>query len=182
MHFKLVGKKCFVFRQTMLFIQNLFFQLPPYLFSKKFNQKMWGHFKCFATQTVGFRFSLYLSDNVTPLIYLINSKNKVDTYITPCQNRILKNVGSQAKDYWYIQYWSQKVQKNKKWKSSDAGNRSWHLTCAGRSAKHGQIGRHWLVGNSYFPHRRIFIFCFSESLGINIEGLNSLLLGIQLFV
>ena len=42
---------------------------------------------------------------------------------------------------------------------------------------HGwQIGRHRLAGNSHFPQWRIFIFCFSEPLGINIEeyeGLDS---------
>ena len=38
------------------------------------------------------------------------------------------------------------------------------------------------AGNSYFPRQRIFIFCFSEPFGINVEGLNSLLLGIQLFI
>ena len=42
---------------------------------------------------------------------------------------------------------------------------------------HGwQIGWHWLAGNSGFPSGRIFIFCFSEPLGINIEILNALLL------
>ena len=51
-----------------------------------------------------------------------------------------------------------------------------------QSAIHGQTGWHWLAGNSYFPRRRIFIFCFSEPLGINIEDLTSLLLGIQLFI
>ena len=39
-----------------------------------------------------------------------------------------------------------------------------------------------LAGNSFFGYRRIFISRFSEHLGINIEGLNSLLLGIQLFI
>ena len=34
----------------------------------------------------------------------------------------------------------------------------------------------------YFPRGRIFISCFSEPLGINIEILHSLLLGIQLFI
>ena len=47
---------------------------------------------------------------------------------------------------------------------------------------HGQIGQHWLAGNSYFPCGRIFISSFSELLGINIEGLKSLLFGIHLFV
>ena len=51
-----------------------------------------------------------------------------------------------------------------------------------RSANHGQIGQHWLACNSYFPCGRIFISSFSELLGINIEDLNSLLLGIQLFI
>ena len=62
------------------------------------------------------------------------------------------------------------------------GKRSYRLTRAGRSANHAQIGQHWLAGNSYFPCGRIFISNFSELLGINIEGLNSLLLGIQLFI
>ena len=57
------------------------------------------------------------------------------------------------------------------------GNKSYQLTSAGRSANHGPIGRHWLAGNSYFPCGRIFIFCFSEPLGINSEVSNSLLLG-----
>ena len=43
---------------------------------------------------------------------------------------------------------------------------------------HGQISWHWLAGISYFPCRRIFISSFSEPLDINVEGLNSLLLGI----
>ena len=50
------------------------------------------------------------------------------------------------------------------------------------SANHGQIDRHWLAGKSYFPCDRIFISSFSETLGMNFEGLNSLLLGIQFFV
>ena len=62
------------------------------------------------------------------------------------------------------------------------GNGSYQLTSAGRSANHGQIGRHWLAGNSHFPHGRIFIFCFSEPLGINSKILNSLLLGRGLFI
>ena len=45
-----------------------------------------------------------------------------------------------------------------------------------------QIGRHWLAGNFFFLCQRIFISSFSEPLGINIEGLNSLLFGIQLFI
>ena len=49
-------------------------------------------------------------------------------------------------------------------------------------AQGGQIGRHWLAGNSHFPCGRIFIFCFSEPLGINSEVLNSLLLGKGLFI
>ena len=51
-----------------------------------------------------------------------------------------------------------------------------------KNANQGQIGRHWLAGNSYFPCGRIFIFCFSEPLGINIEVLNSLLLWKGLFI
>ena len=62
------------------------------------------------------------------------------------------------------------------------GNGSYQPTSAGRSANRGQIGRHWLAGNFYFRSGRIFIFCFSEPLGINFEGLNSLLFGIQLFI
>ena len=45
-----------------------------------------------------------------------------------------------------------------------------------------QIGRHWLAGNSHFPCGRIFIFYFSEPLGIISEVLNSLLLGKGLFI
>ena len=38
------------------------------------------------------------------------------------------------------------------------------------SEKHGwQISWHWLAGNFYFPRGRIFIFCFSEPLGINMR-------------
>ena len=48
---------------------------------------------------------------------------------------------------------------------------------------HGwQIGRHWLAGNSRFPCGRIFIFCFSEPLGIYSEVLNGLLLRKGLFL
>ena len=61
------------------------------------------------------------------------------------------------------------------------GKRSYKLTSASRSANHGQIGRHWLAGNSRIPCGRIFIFCFSEPLGFNSEVLNSLLLGKRLF-
>ena len=49
------------------------------------------------------------------------------------------------------------------------GNRSYKLTNAGHSAHGWQIGRHRLAGNSFFPCGRIFIFIFSEPLGINIE-------------
>ena len=58
------------------------------------------------------------------------------------------------------------------------GNKSYQLTRAGWSA---QVW-YWLVGKSYFPCRRIFIFCFSEHLGINIESLNSFLLRIQFLI
>ena len=51
------------------------------------------------------------------------------------------------------------------------------LTLADRPANQGQIGWHQLAGNSYFLRGRIFISCFSEPLGINIEVLNGLLLG-----
>ena len=50
------------------------------------------------------------------------------------------------------------------------------LTHAGQPTNQRQIGWHWLAGNSYFLRGRIFIFCFSEPLGINIEILNGLLL------
>ena len=59
---------------------------------------------------------------------------------------------------------------------SQIGNRSYQLT------HDWQIGRHWLAGNSFFPCWRIFISGFSKTLGINIEGLNSLLHGIKLFI
>ena len=62
------------------------------------------------------------------------------------------------------------------------GNRSYQLNSAGRSANHGQISRHWLAGNSCFLRQRVFISFNFEPLGIKIEGLNSLLLGIQLFI
>ena len=62
------------------------------------------------------------------------------------------------------------------------GNRIYQLTSAGRSAHGWQISRHWLAGNSHFRCGRIFIFRFSEPLGINIEGFKSLLLGIQHFI
>ena len=62
------------------------------------------------------------------------------------------------------------------------GNWSYQLKSAGQSTHGWQIGRHWLASNSYFPCGRILIFSFSEPLGINIEGLNSLLLGIHLFI
>ena len=47
---------------------------------------------------------------------------------------------------------------------------------ADRSALDWQVGRHGLAGKSYLPRGRIFIFCFSEPLGINIKILNGLLL------
>ena len=62
-----------------------------------------------------------------------------------------------------------RAQKNKKWKSSYAGNRSYPLTSAGRSTNHG-------------PRRRFFIFCFSEPLGINIEGYEGLVHCTRLFI
>ena len=61
-------------------------------------------------------------------------------------------------------------------------NGSYQLTSTGPSANHGMMGRHWLAGNSHFPRERIFIFCFSEPLGINIEILNALLLWQPLFI
>ena len=61
-------------------------------------------------------------------------------------------------------------------------NKSYQLTSAGQSAFGWQVGCYGLAGNSYFPCGRIFISIFPEQLGINIEGLNSLLLGIQLFI
>ena len=57
------------------------------------------------------------------------------------------------------------IWKIEQWKSSLMENKSYQLISAGRSTKQGQIGQHWLAGNSYFPCRRIFISCFSEPLG-----------------
>ena len=62
------------------------------------------------------------------------------------------------------------------------GNKRYQLTSAGQSAHSWQIGWHWLAGISFFQSGRIFISSFSELKDINIEGLNSLLLGIKLFV
>ena len=62
------------------------------------------------------------------------------------------------------------------------GNRSYQLTSAGQSAHGWQIGRHWLAGNSYLLRWRIFIFCFSEPLDINIEGYEGLVHCIRLFI
>ena len=101
---------------------------------------------------------------------------------TACQTRFEYKVLTQAKYYSKLHYWYPRVQKNKKWKSAHAGYESYQLISASQSANHGWIGWHWFACNSYFPHRRIFISCFSEPLGINIEGFNSLLLGIQLFI
>ena len=61
-------------------------------------------------------------------------------------------------------------------------NRSYQLTSAGQFAHVWQIGWHQLADKSYFPCERIFISSFSEPLGISIESLNSILLGIQLFI
>ena len=81
---------------------------------------------------------------------------------------------TKVKDHSEFQYWCPRVQKNKKWKFFHSGNRSYQLTNAGQYAHDWQIGRHWLAGNSDFLHQRIFIFWFSEPLGINIEGSNFL--------
>ena len=62
-------------------------------------------------------------------------------------------------------------------KFSNEGFKSYQLISAGQSANYGQLGRHWLAGNFYFPCGRIFNFCFSEPMGINSEVLNNLLLG-----
>ena len=63
---------------------------------------------------------------------------KISWYMsTPGQNRFKWKVGSQAKDYLNIQYWCLEVQKYKKWKSSNAGNRSCQLNSVRRSANHG---------------------------------------------
>ena len=56
------------------------------------------------------------------------------------------------------------------------GNRSCQVISAGRSAPGRQVGRYGLASNSYFLCRRIFISCFSEPLGINIEIMNGLFL------
>ena len=62
------------------------------------------------------------------------------------------------------------------------GNGSYQQTRAGRSTHGWQIGWHWLAGNFFFLCRMVFISSFSEPLGINIEGLNSLLHWNQLFI
>ena len=67
-------------------------------------------------------------------------------------------------------------------KSSHMGHNSYQLTSASQAVYGWQMGRHWLAGTFYFPRQSIFISSFSELLGINIEGLNSLLLEIQLFI
>ena len=51
-------------------------------------------------------------------------------------------------------------------------------TNASRSAHGWQL----VAGNFYFPHRRIFIFCFSEPFGINIEGYEGLVHCTRLFI
>ena len=58
------------------------------------------------------------------------------------------------------------------------GKRSHQLTSARQSANHGQIGQ-LVTPVSYVGG---FSFLVSELLGINIEGLNSLLLWIELFI
>ena len=47
---------------------------------------------------------------------------------------------TKAKNHSEFQYWCPRVQKNKKWKSSQAGNRSYQLTHAGWPTNQGQIG------------------------------------------
>ena len=61
-------------------------------------------------------------------------------------------------------------------RGAHVGNRSYQLTSAGRTALGWQISWNELAGNSYFLHGRIFISYFSDSLGIDIEILNGLLL------
>ena len=61
------------------------------------------------------------------------------------------------------------------------GKKSYQLTSAGLSAHGWQIGRHWLASNSYLLCQRIFIFCFSESLGINIQEYKGLVHCTRLF-
>ena len=94
----------------------------------------------------------------------------------------LKKVWCNAQDPHILQYWCPRAKKNKKWKSSDVGNRSYQLTSAGQSTNHGQICHHGLAGNSHFPRWRIFIFCFSEPLGINIEEYKGLVHCTRLFI
>ena len=62
------------------------------------------------------------------------------------------------------------------------GNGSYQLTSAGWSAHGWQIGWHWVAGNSHFQRGRIFIFCFSEPFGINIEGYEGLVHCTRLFI
>ena len=56
------------------------------------------------------------------------------------------------------------------------------MTSAVQSAHGWQIGQHWLAGNFYFLRRRIFIFCFSEPFGINIERHEGLVHCTRLFI
>ena len=51
------------------------------------------------------------------------------------------------------------------------GNGSYQLTSAGRPAHGWQIGWHWLAGNSYFPSKRIFSFCFLNPLASILEDM-----------
>ena len=64
-----------------------------------------------------------------------------------------------------------KIDLNKKWLPKQKTIQNFNIDALGfRKTRHG------LAGNSYFLNGRIFIFCFSESLGINIEILKALLL------
>ena len=62
------------------------------------------------------------------------------------------------------------------------GNKTYQLASAGQSTNLGQIGWDCLAGNCYFPCQRIFIFCFSEPLDINIEGYKGLVYCTRLVV
>ena len=93
------------------------------------------------------------------------------------KNRFEWKVVTKAEDHSEFQYWCPRVQKTRNENPpTHSGNRSYQLTRASQSTRGWQIGRHWLAGNSYFLRERIFISCFSEPLGINIEILNGLLL------
>ena len=80
---------------------------------------------------------------------------------------------------------AQGFRKTKNEKSSDMGNKTYQLTSTASLPMVGRLaGTGWLA--TPISCVRGFsmknLFCSSEPMGINIECLNSLLLGIQLFI